>query len=169
MDIQLKNISISSGIDVESRSSILYCSISLLSSQIIDGSRPVLNPISFCHKYSSDILKEYVRGMPLNELNKRIPDINRADKTSYLLKARNFVNRLVPELSFALGLFSMTLVEKAKQHGIVKEDIPWDIKALGSCIREGVDSSSKLFHKKNNKLSMRVETHIHYSSNSSNK
>lgn len=111
----------------------------------------------------ADILKYYVQGMPLNELNDQIPDVNRADNTGYLVKARNFVNRLVPELSFGFGLLSMVLTEKAKQQGLEKQDIPWDIRILASCIREGFDSSSKLFYKRNNRLSMRVETHLAYS------
>ncbi|MBB1643882.1 DEAD/DEAH box helicase [Sphingobacterium sp. UME9] len=111
----------------------------------------------------TNILKYYVQGIPLNELNDQIPDVNRADNTGYLVKARNFVHRLVPELSFGFGLLSMVLTEKAKQQGLEKQDIPWDIRILASCIREGFDSPSKLFYKKNNRLSMRVETHLSYS------
>lgn len=110
----------------------------------------------------TNILKYYVQGLPLNELNDQIPDVNKADNTGYLVKARNFVNRLVPELSFGFGLLSMVLTEKANQQGIEKQDIPLDIKILASCIREGFDSSSKLFYKKKNKLLMRVETHLKF-------
>ncbi len=108
------------------------------------------------------VLKNYIQGMPLNELNDQIPDVNRADNTGYLFKARNFANRLIPELSFGLGLLSMVLTEKAQLKGLEKQDIPWNIKVLASCIREGFDSSLKLFFKKNNQLLMRVETHIKY-------
>ena len=110
----------------------------------------------------TNTLKYYVMGMPLNELNDQIPDVNRVDNLDYLVKARNFVNRLVPELSFGFGLLSMVLTEKAQQQGLEKQDIPWDIRILASCIREGFDSSSKLFYKKNNRLSMRVETHLKF-------
>lgn len=110
----------------------------------------------------TNILKHYVQGMPLNELNNQIPDVNRADNTGYLVKARIFVNRLVPELSFGLGLLSLVLTEKARQHGLEKKDVPWDIRVLASCIREGFDSSSKLFYKKNNQLLMRVQTHLKF-------
>lgn len=113
-------------------------------------------------KILSDILKNYVQGLPLNELNAIIPDVNRVDNTGYLIKARNFINRLVPELSFCFGLFSLVVSEMAKQKGIDNEDISWEIKVLASCIREGFDSSSKLFFKKNNKLLLRVETHLKY-------
>src|SRR5690606_350363 len=78
----------------------------------------------------TNILKNYIQGIPLNELNDQIPDVNRADHTGYLVKARNFVNRLVPELSFGLGLLSMVLTEKAKQQGLERQDIPWDIRVL---------------------------------------
>ncbi|MBF6653948.1 hypothetical protein C3B47_13895 [Flavobacterium columnare] len=108
----------------------------------------------------ASILKYYIQGMSLKNLNEQIPNVNRNDNTGYLIKARNFVNRLVPELSFGLGLLSIVLTEKAKQEGIEKPDIPWDIRILASCIREGFDSSSKLFYKKNNRLLMRVETHL---------
>jgi hypothetical protein len=57
----------------------------------------------------------------------------------------------------------MVLTEKAQQQGLEKQEIPWDIRVLASCIREGFDSSSKLFYKKINRLSMRVETHLAYS------
>ncbi|SEM27576.1 Helicase conserved C-terminal domain-containing protein [Chryseobacterium taichungense] len=109
----------------------------------------------------ADILKYYVQGIPLNELNDKIPDVSRADNTGYLVKARNFVNRLAPELSFGFGLLSMVLTEKANQEE-GKQNIPWDIRVLASCIREGFDYSLKLFYKKNNKLLMRVETHLLY-------
>lgn len=107
----------------------------------------------------SDILKEYVKGQPLNELNAKIPDVKRVDNTGYLIKARNFVNRLVPELSFAFGLISMIIIEKSRHIGKEKQDLPMDIRVLASCIREGFDTSAKLFYKKNNQLLMRVETH----------
>lgn len=110
----------------------------------------------------SSVLKYYVLGQPLNKLNDQIPDINRPDNTGYLIKARNFVNRLVPELSFGLGIVSMVIMEKAIIIQIEKQDVPWDIKILASCIREGFDSSNKLFFKKNNKLLMRVETHVKF-------
>ncbi|WP_431609261.1 DEAD/DEAH box helicase [Chryseobacterium sp. 'Rf worker isolate 10'] len=108
----------------------------------------------------SNILKHYVEGLPLNGLNNMIPDVNRPDTSGYLNKARNFVNRLVPELSFGIGLLSMVLLEIAQQEGIEKNNLSWDVRVLASCIREGFDSASKLFYKKNNKLLMRVETHL---------
>jgi hypothetical protein len=110
----------------------------------------------------SEILKNYVQGVPLSILNELIPNINRPDNTGFLIKARNFTNRLVPELSFSFGILSLVILEIANQKGIEKRYISWDIKALASCIREGFDSSKKLFFKKNNKLLLRVETHLKY-------
>jgi len=112
----------------------------------------------------ANILKNYVLGIPLNELNNQIPDVRLLDNSGYLIKARNFVNRLIPELSFGFGLLAMILTEKAIQNGMTKKEIPWDIRILASCIREGFDSSAKLFYKKNNRLLMRVETHSKFNS-----
>lgn len=110
----------------------------------------------------SEILKNYVQGLPLNKLNDLIPNVNYPDNTGFLIKARNFTNRLVPELSFSFGIVSLVILEVANQKGIDKRDISWDIKSLASCIREGFDSAAKLFFKKNNKLLLRVETHLKY-------
>lgn len=110
-----------------------------------------------------DILQHYVLGIPLNELDAKIPNVNRPDRSAYLGKARKFVNRLVPELSFGLGLLSMVLLEKAKQNSIENANISWDVRILASCVREGFDSASKLFYKKDNNLLMRVETHLAFS------
>ena len=112
----------------------------------------------------ANILRLYVQGVPLNKLNEQIPDVKWADNSNYLIKARNFVNRLMPELSFGFGLISLIFIEKAKQNGIESKDVNRDIRILASCIREGFDSSRKLFFKKNHNLTMRVETHIKFKS-----
>ncbi|WP_430814005.1 DEAD/DEAH box helicase [Carboxylicivirga sp. RSCT41] len=113
-------------------------------------------------KLLGEVLKQYVKGAPLNILNELIPNANKADKSPYLIKARNFVSRLVPELSFSFGLISMLIVEKSKQRGIDRNDLSSDVKMLSSCIREGFDTSSKLFYKMNKNRTMRVDTHIEY-------
>lgn len=110
----------------------------------------------------TEVLKHYIQGIPFNELNDLIPNSVRPDSSPYLIKSRNFVIRLIPELSFSFGLLSMVIIEKAKQKGIEKDSLPWNIRVLASCIREGFDSSEKLFFKKRNNLSMRVETHVKY-------
>lgn len=127
--------------------------VGLTPATIISDIHPKINILAY-------ILKLYVQGEQLIVINTAIPDVNNTDNTTFLTKARDFVNRLLPELSFAFGLLSMILIERAKQIGIEKQNIPMDIKVLASCIREGFDSSNKLFYKKNNRLSMRVETHL---------
>lgn len=107
----------------------------------------------------SNILKHFVKGYSLEEINIIIPDSTKPEKSPYLIKARNFVIRLVPEISFSFGLLSMIIVEKAKQKGIMKSELPWTIKALASCIREGFDNVNKLFYKRKNQILTRVETH----------
>lgn len=104
-------------------------------------------------------LQKYVEGMPLNEINQIIVDAGTADNTPYLMNSRNFI-RLVPELSFAFGILSMILIERSQLLSI--NEIPWDIKILASCIREGFDSSEVLFFKNRENLMMRVQTHIAY-------
>jgi len=107
----------------------------------------------------SDILINFVLGMPLCELNEIIRNVSNPDNTGYLIKARKFVNRLVPELSFGFGILSYVIIELANQKGLAKQDIPNHIKLLASCIREGFDTPEKLFLKINKGLEMRVETH----------
>jgi ATP-dependent RNA helicase DOB1 len=113
-----------------------------------------------------DIIMEltihYISGMTLFDINQHIPNTPRPDKSLYLIKARNFVNRLVPELSFCFGLLSLVVIEKAKQKGELIDMLPNDLRYVASCIREGFDTSNKLFFKKENHLTMRVETHKKY-------
>jgi ATP-dependent RNA helicase DOB1 len=109
-----------------------------------------------------DTLICYINGMPLNKINDMIPESGTVDGTTYLKKARNFVLKIVPELSFGFGIITMIMIEKAKQKGINKREIPMNIRVLASCIREGFDDSEKLYFKRNMKLLMRVETHEIY-------
>jgi ATP-dependent RNA helicase DOB1 len=111
------------------------------------------------------VLKGYIQGMTLKELNDLIPNSTRPDKSPYLVKARNFVIRLIPELSYAFGFLAMVIIEKAKQRGLQSKELSWNIRTLASCIREGLDSSEKLFYKKNQGLQMRVETHVAFQNN----
>lgn len=115
-------------------------------------------------KTLQDIVFAYIKGRSLFEINELIPNVNLPDRTGFLVKARNFVNRLVPELSFGFGILSMVLSEKAIQEGI--DEIPYDIKMLASCVREGFDDVEKLFYKKNNRLLARVETHLKFQTQS---
>jgi replicative superfamily II helicase len=109
-----------------------------------------------------DILCHYVQGSTLHEINDLIPNSVKIDNTPYLTKARNLIIRLIPEISVSFGLLTMVIIEKARQNGIDKRDLSWNVKALASCIREGFDDIDKLFYKRNKNLALRVETHILY-------
>ncbi|KAF2082056.1 DEAD/DEAH box helicase [Flavobacterium sharifuzzamanii] len=107
----------------------------------------------------SDILKNYVEGKTIKELNDIIPDSKNPDKSLYLLKARSFILRLVPELSFGLGVLSFITLERAKQKNYNEQEIPLNVKILASCIREGFDDAEKLVFKKKYKFKGRVNCH----------
>jgi replicative superfamily II helicase len=113
--------------------------------------------------FVKDVLKHYVGGATIKELNDLIPDSVHLDRNPFLVKARNFIIRLVPELSFSFGLLSFITLEKAKQKDVEEERIPINIKVLASCIREGFDDADKLFVKRKYKLAARVTTHLTYS------
>lgn len=107
-----------------------------------------------------EVLIGYIKGIPLNELDKMILDSGKGDGTPYLKKARHFMLKVVPELSYSFGIITMVIIEQAKQNKISKKDLPMNIRTLASCIREGLDDSEKLFFKRAMKLEMRVETHL---------
>ena len=108
------------------------------------------------------VLLEYVQGSSLQSINNTIPG---QPDNIYLTKARNFAIRLIPELSFSFGLLTMIILEKTQHAGIEKEDIPWTLKALASCIREGFDKVEKLFFKYNSRIRTRVEAHSKFRKN----
>lgn len=108
------------------------------------------------------ILLAYVEGIPLNELESLIHHTTKASNNPFLVYARNFALRLVPELSFGFGLLSMVLIEKANERGISRNQLSWNVRGLASCIREGFDVAAKLLYKKEHGLRMRVETHLAY-------
>jgi len=105
-----------------------------------------------------NLLFQYIKGESLQKINQSILGPN----DLYLTKARNFSIRLIPEISFSFGFLSMVIIEKAQQQSIERNDIPWTLKALASCIREGFDEVEKLFFKRNKQLKTRVETHTKY-------
>ena len=100
----------------------------------------------------------YVKGESFESINEKITGKNDVFQS----KARVFIIRLIPELSFAFGIISMVIIEKAKQQGIGKNELSWTIKATSSCIKEGFDEFEKLIYKNENKLISRVETHRRY-------
>lgn len=105
-----------------------------------------------------NLLLQYINGESLQNINQSIVGPNEI----YLTKARNFSIRLIPEISFSFGFLSMVIIEKALQQSIERKDIPWTLKALASCVREGFDEVEKLFFKRNKQLKTRVETHTKY-------
>lgn len=102
-----------------------------------------------------DVVKMYIDGAPLTLIHFAITP----NHDVLLTKGRQFVLRLIPEISFALGLLTLTVLEKAKQQNIEKRDLPLNIRQLASCVREGFNSSRLLTFKKNRNLRLRVETH----------
>lgn len=109
------------------------------------------------------LLIQYLKGATYLDIENKINQFqNRTKIDSYLSKSRDFILRIVPDISFALGILSLVVVQMAKEREINKHDVPWTIRALASCIKEGMDSVEKLFFKVNNNIQLRVETHIRY-------
>jgi ATP-dependent RNA helicase DOB1 len=106
----------------------------------------------------SKLFLKYITGENLENIE--IAIVGKA--SGFLPNARNFVIRLVPEMSFLFGLFTMVIIEKAEQEGYLKEDLSLNIRVLASCIREGFDEPKKLFFKFDNKITSRVEAHLIY-------
>jgi len=107
------------------------------------------------------VLKAYVAGEPLINIEKIIPKTTKTADIK-LKNTRNFVIRLIPDISFSFGLITMVTIQKAKELDIEKKVIPMTIRTLASCVREGVDEYEKLRFKLNNNILSRVETHIKY-------
>ncbi|MEZ7494416.1 DEAD/DEAH box helicase [Leeuwenhoekiella aequorea] len=104
------------------------------------------------------ILNAYIEGLPLKEIESLIP--KKAKKENINLdNARNFVIRLIPDLSFSFGLLPMIIIQKAIENNIEKSTIPITVRNLASCIREGFDQYEKLDFKLKNNILSRVETH----------
>lgn len=105
------------------------------------------------------LLISYVTGTTLEKIERQISPV----LTPYIVFARNFTLRLVPELSFSFGLFSMIVQENAIVAGYKKRNLPNTILFLASCIREGFDQVEKLLFKVENRRYSRVECHEKYS------
>jgi ATP-dependent RNA helicase DOB1 len=105
----------------------------------------------------------YVNGESFEKINEAIPGKNDINQS----KARIFIIRLIPEISFAFGILSMVIIEKAKQRGIEKDELSWSIRATSSCIKEGFDEIEKLNYKNKFNLISRVETHLKFNRNKS--
>lgn len=101
------------------------------------------------------LLISWITGETYEKINNEI--LGKDDK--YCDKARLFILKIIPELSFVFGLFSMIIKEKITLLGKDPKNIPLTILTLSSCIREGVDSAQKLAFKFKNRHFSRIETH----------
>jgi len=102
----------------------------------------------------STLLIEYVTGAAYEQLDALIP----AKSDSFLSNSRNFVLRLIPDISFAFGLLALTIIER-KQLNDPETYIPMNIRVLASCIREGFDEVEKLFYRYDKPQMSRVQIH----------
>lgn len=98
------------------------------------------------------IVTEYIGGSPLVEIEKMM---GKNDKK--LKEARNFVINVIPNFSFFCGVFVMVLRHKVEEVDNTVE-LPKDVLAFASCIKEGMSSYKMLLEKYQNKW-MRVECH----------
>ncbi|MCL1627065.1 DEAD/DEAH box helicase [Bacteroides caecicola] len=99
------------------------------------------------------LVEMYVKGKSLLELEQAME----CKQDKKLLHARQFVLKIIPDVSYTCGAFIQVLIEK---NGPL-EDIPKDMKVFASCIKEGVLTYEMLKEKYNNKY-MRVECHHRY-------
>jgi ATP-dependent RNA helicase DOB1 len=101
----------------------------------------------------------YVSGENYKSIDSEIP--GKSDKN--LNKARTFVLKLVPDISFVFGVVSLILREKFIEEKKDPTEIPMTIRVLASCVREGFDIVDKLYFKYSNPSLSRVECHLHFS------
>ncbi|WP_312824876.1 DEAD/DEAH box helicase [Epilithonimonas sp.] len=105
------------------------------------------------------ILKAFVNGDNYQTIDNLIP--GRTDE--HLTKARHFILRLVPQISFAIGVVSLTLKEFLLSLGFDQEEIPFVVGNLPTLIREGLDTEEKLRYKMIHRRMLRVEIHQAFS------
>lgn len=96
------------------------------------------------------LVEMYIKGKSLLELEQ----VMECKHDKKLLHARQFVLKVIPDVSYTCGAFVQVIVEKIGS----LEDIPRDMKVFASCIKEGVLTYEMLKEKYNNKY-MRVECH----------
>lgn len=77
-------------------------------------------------------------------------------KDGFLKKARKFVLRAIPEISYIAGVLIQIVITKMQHLGI--DEVSNEVKTFASCIKEGVTSYDMLMAKYANKW-MRVECH----------
>ncbi|MBN7809533.1 DEAD/DEAH box helicase [Algoriphagus sp. H41] len=101
------------------------------------------------------ILTAFVEGESYLTINNLIP----GKSDDYLTKARHFILRLVPQISFAMGAVSLTFKERLLSLDYDQDDIPFIVKNLATLIREGLDTQEKLQFKMENRTYLRVQIH----------
>lgn len=77
--------------------------------------------------------------------------------------ARNFTLKLIPDLSFVFGIYSMVLKEKWSELGEDPETMPLSLRTLASIVREGVDSVEMLAFRYINPSLSRIQCHEEFS------
>lgn len=102
------------------------------------------------------LVEMYVKGQPLLKIEQAIE--RKQDKK--LLHARQFVLKIIPDVSYTCGAFVQVLIEKLHLQASMS-DVPTDMKVFASCVKEGVLTYDML-KKKYNKGYMRVECHYKY-------
>lgn len=101
------------------------------------------------------ILKAFIYGENYEIINSVIP--GKSDE--YLTNARHFILRLIPQISFAMGVVSLILREQLLSLGYEQDDFPYIVRNLATLIREGLDTEEKLQYKMSNRRLLRVEIH----------
>jgi len=101
------------------------------------------------------ILKAFINGENYETINSAIP--GKSDE--YLTNARHFILRLIPQISFAMGVVSLILREQLLSLGYEQEDFSYIVRNLATLVREGLDTEEKLQYKMNHRRLLRVEIH----------
>lgn len=102
------------------------------------------------------LVEMYVKGLSLLEIEQAME----CKQDKKLLHARQFVLKIIPDVSYTCGAFVQVLIEKLNLRE-ENSDLPTDIKVFASCIKEGV-LTYEMLKEKYNKKYMRVECHYKY-------
>jgi len=101
------------------------------------------------------ILKAFIYGKSYESINEMIS----GKDDQYLSKSRHFILRLVPQISFAIGVVSLTLRERLLSLDYDEDDIPFIVKNLATMVKEGFDTEEKLQYKMTHRALLRVQIH----------
>lgn len=102
-----------------------------------------------------EMVMMYVHGEPLVNINAKMFFKKKDDK---LVHARKFALGVIPELSYSLGVLSMTAITYLKNTGTDEDEISDYITNLATYLKEGVLTRAMLDYKIDHKM-MRVEVH----------